>query len=438
MTGWMKWAVPALWLVTTLAHAQASTNDSDLEARLSREARLEWVVQAALARSVVLEEASARARAVSERASGAGRLPDAELKYEQWGVPLNRPYALQRADTLMLGLRQAFPAPGSRQESERAASEEAGMARDQRRTTERELLRRVRSAYFEYYAADRVLAVHREHVGITEQMLAQTRANYENGRGTQQDILKAVVELSRLHNDLVDIRQQRETSRFLLNTLMGRATDAPLGPPSDELPAAATNLDPSRLERRMAETRPELAAAARAIKRSQAQLAAARHSARRPSFMVGADYWLMPTLDSPHAYGAMVAMSLPWLNPGRAADVRAAEETLHADRSAAENMLRLTSFELYEAIAKLEAATTSLDIIERDLLAQATQSLEAAQSSFAVGQSDLLSLLDAQRSYFQVRVEHTRAMTRVRTQLAELEFASGARLFQPPVAESAQ
>ena len=151
--------------------------------------------------------------------------------------------------------------------------------------------------------------------------------------------------------------------------------------------------------------------------------------------MVGADYWLMPTLDTPHAYGAMVSMSLPWLNPEHRAQARAAEQSLRAERYAEQAVAELASLELHQALAGLDAARVSLAILERELLPQAERSLAATESAFSLGQSDMLSLLDAQRSFFQVRLEHDRAYARVLSQLAEVEFASGQELFQSAAAE---
>ena len=152
--------------------------------------------------------------------------------------------------------------------------------------------------------------------------------------------------------------------------------------------------------------------------------------------MVGADYWLMPTMEEAHAYGAMVSMSLPWLNPERRAEARAAQHNVRADQYAAEAVQRLASFELHQALAGLEAAKASFEILERDLVPQAEKSLEATRSSFAVGQTGLLPLLDARRSYYQVRLDHSRAQARVMSQLAEVEFASGAHLFVSSPSES--
>lgn len=427
------WIVTAaLWLFTTDAYPQTNEDraqQTELDHRLQSEATLDLITRYALSRSTVLGEATARARAATERASSSGQLPDLEVKYEQWAVPLGRPYDLKQANPLMFGLRQAFPAAGTRQARAEMTAAEADIAGHQRRATERELIRRLRKAYFDYYAADQVLQLHEEHVGITEQMLAQLRGNYEVGRGKQQDLLKAIVELSRLHNSIADGRQQRESSRFLLNTLMGRATDAPLGAPVALSFGKTQEVHAKELEPHLVEGRPEIAAANGTTRRSQAAADGARHTARRPAFMVGLDYWLTPTFSQPNSYGAMVTMSLPWLNPEHRAQARAADQNVRADRFAAETVQKLASLELHQAVAGLDAAKASLEILERELLPQAEQSLQATQSSFSIGQSDLLLLLDALRSFFQVRLEHSRAYARVMSQLADVEFASGVNLF---------
>jgi outer membrane protein TolC len=417
----------AFALLTSTAEAEPTADQrAELEAELAREARLALIERVALTHHPALAEAKARSSAMAARASGAARFPDPELKYELWAVPLTRPYALNRADTHMFGVRQSFPAPGLRAARERVAGEDAQIATEQGKTLARDLTLRVRRAYFDYYAADRVLRVHLEHANVAEQLVAQVRADYEVGRGSQQDLLKVLVELARLHNDVAEVRQQRETSRGLLNALMARKPDAALGPPA-ELERPQSTLSSAELERSRQHNRPELVAAERTIRRAEAALAAAKISAKRPSFMAGVDYWLMPTQDMPHAYGGMVAMSLPWLSSGHKADVREAEQLLAAERYAKEAAESVTAFELHDAVARLEAANASLSVIEDSLLPQAEKSLASSQGAFSVGKADLISLLDTLRSYFQIRLEHSRALARVMAQLAQVEFASGAR-----------
>ena len=191
------------------AHAQAERGDTSPppetrgraagdEAELAGGARLETILRLALERNQDLAESQARASAAEARTQAASRLPDLELKYEQWGVPLSRPYALDQAQTLMLGLRQTFPAWGSLDARERAAAEEAGGARDRSRARRQEVAAQVRRTFATYYEADQELRLHLEHVGLTSRVLELARLNQRTGHGSLQDVLRTSLNQSLL------------------------------------------------------------------------------------------------------------------------------------------------------------------------------------------------------------------------------------------------
>jgi outer membrane protein TolC len=193
------------------------------------------------------------------------------------------------------------------------------------------------------------------------------------------------------------VEREQRSSRALLNALMNRPADAPLGPPEDLSVTPATNV--AALEKNIDANRPEVAAAARGIRRDEAALDGARRAARFPQVMVGVDYWYMPTFpsDMRNAYSAMVAITLPWLSGRRAADQREAEEALQADRAALASTQNTVRYELRDAAARVDSGN-------------------------AVG------LLDALRSYLQVRIERVRALAELAVSETDLERAAGTLL----------
>ncbi len=394
------------------------------EAELARSARLETILRVALERNRDVAENLARARAAEARGRAASRLPDLEAKYEQWGVPLSRPYALDQANTLMVGVRQTFPAWGTLDARARAAAEEAGSAQDASRTRRQDVGAQVRRTFASYYAADQELHLHLEHVGLTSRVLELARLNQRTGHGSLQDVLRLELELTRLHTDVARIERQQRSSRALLNALMDRPPEAPLGPPEDLSVMPTTDI--AALEKSIDASRPEVVAAARGVRRSEAMLDGARKSARFPNIMVGLDYWYMPTFpDFHHAYGAMVGINLPWLSQRHRDEEREAEETVQADRHALESTKNTVRYELRDAAARVDSARQSFTIIDQDLLAQARRSLDATQSAYAAGQGDAVGLLDALRSYLQVRIERVRALAELASSQADLERAAG-------------
>jgi cobalt-zinc-cadmium efflux system outer membrane protein len=423
----------SLAVVTALAFAGAARADeADLdpadERGLATAARLATILRVVDARNADVAEAVLRASAAEARVRGAGRLPDPELKGELWGVPLARPLSFRQSDTIMLGLRQALPPWGTLDARERAAREDAATASDAIEARRQEVAAQARRAFATYARADREVRIHLEHAGLTSRLAELARAQYAVGRGSQQDLLDAQVELSRLHLDVASVEQQRGSAAALLNALMNRAPDAPLGPvPDGEAGEALADAEetPRDADATLDARRPELRAATRAVQRSEATLDLAKREASLPSLMVGADYWYMPMAETHHGYGAMVTMSLPWLNLRRRDDVTAAERTTKAERRALEAQRTTARYQLRDADAKLRAAREVLTLLHERVLADARRGYEAAEAQYRAGRGGVAPVLAAARSYLQVRVDEVRAIAELESSRADYARAAG-------------
>jgi cobalt-zinc-cadmium efflux system outer membrane protein len=420
------WAAGFVVSATTGVRAAADA-ETPADRELATEARLPTILRVIGERSPDLREASERMRAADAQIGATGRLPDPELKGELWGVPLTHPLGFDQANTIMIGLRQSFPAWGSLDARARAAREDALVAGDTAEARRQEVAAQARRAFAVYARADRELRIHLEHLGLTSRLVEIARSLYQVGHGSQQDLLRAQAELSRLHVDVAGIEQQKRSAQALLNALMDREPDAALGPAADlaAVEVATDGEDTADADRRLDERRPELKAAARAVKRSEAVLDVAKREAELPTLMVGADYWYMPMLATPHAYGAMVSMSLPWLNPRHREEVKAAERTTAAERSALRAQRATARFQLRDADAKLRAARETLTLLHDRVLADARRSFEAAQAQFQSGQGDVTPVLEGARSYLQVRIDEVRALADLESSRADYARAAG-------------
>ena len=425
-------ALVALSTAAFSGRARAATDDGKADTAVDRElatqARLSTILRVIGERSPDLREASERMHAAEARTGASARLPDPELKTELWGQPLAHPVSFDQAQTIMIGLRQSFPAWGSLDARERAAREDASAAGDTAEARRQEVAAQARRAFAAYARADREYRIHLEHVGLTSRIVEIARSLYQVGHGSQQDLLHAQAELSRLHVDVAGIEQQKRSAQALLNALMDRDPDAALGPApelsSPDAPASPPD-DTADADRQLDQRRPELRAAARAVKRSEAALDVAKREGDLPSFMVGADYWYMPTQAAHNAYGAMVSMSLPWLNPGHRDEVKAAERTSAAERSALRAQQAAARFQLRDAEAKLRAARETLALIHERVLADALRSFESAQAQFQSGQGGVTPVLDGARNYLQVRIEEVRAVADLESSQADYARAAG-------------
>ncbi|MBI4509189.1 MAG: TolC family protein [Deltaproteobacteria bacterium] len=394
------------------------------EASLPVDASLESILAVALARNPELLAAEARVEESLARVPIASRLPDLELKQEIWAVPLSRPWDITEAGMIMLGVRQAFPPRGSREAQARAAREEVEIARSSLQGLKLDVIARAKRSYFEYAAAHGEAAIHLEHAGITEKILELTRVYFRTGKVSEQDVLRVGVALVALHKELANIEQRRLTSIARLNTLMGRTPGAVLGPPAEPNPMVlGTQVD--ELIARAKTERPEIAAARHAVNRSEAERQATDRTTLWPTIMVGADYWLQPTMEPTHAYAAMVSINLPWLNPKRREEAEAARRAVVAERRMLEALDNSISGEVAAAHARYEGALKTHRIVTEDLLPAARKSFDAAQAGFVGGQVQSLALLDALSALLEVRLSEVRARLDLLVALVELRRAVG-------------
>jgi outer membrane protein len=403
------------------AEGPAAPGSGAAEPDLSQKVDVESAIALALERNPDIREASGRAGAASARARAAGRLPDLGVQTQVWQQPLSTPFDFTTGGMFMVGLRQTFPAPGSLPARARAGEADAAAAGAAAAGRRADVVQQVRRAFAQYRLSELEQLIHLEHMELTDRIVQDSRAYFQQGQMSKTDYLRTTVELARVHTILSDVAQQRRTSGALLNTLMGRPPDAPLGMPHE---VALPGVEPpvADLEARVDRT-PGIAQARDQVARAGAQVEGARAEASWPEFMVGLDYGYMP-MDRTSSYTVMLGFTLPWLSPRRGDERRAAAAELSAAEQAlvsAENQAR---YQLRDALARYRAARDGHDLIERELLPQTQQAAQAAQESFAYSRADALGLLDSLRNLLQVRLELVRARARVEEAWADLERAA--------------
>ena len=102
-----------------------------------------------------------------------------------------------------------------------------------------------KASYLELWLADRSVGISEESLVLLEQFAASAASRYSVGKSSQQDALKAQVELAKVDNELIMLEQRRLTTQARLNVLLNRDPKEELGPPEAE--------DPVRFERPLEE-----------------------------------------------------------------------------------------------------------------------------------------------------------------------------------------
>jgi outer membrane protein, heavy metal efflux system len=386
----------------------------------------------ALARNPELMALRAQLEAERQRPAQERYLMPPMLEAQIWQWPLNR--INPAGATYMFMAEQRIPGRGKRALRERlvAADVEAGAASIPVRA--RDVVADITRTYADLFVARKAVEISQETIALLRQIADATQVRYAAGRSGQQDVLKTVVEITRLHEEELMLVEQARMAEARLNTLLGRAPSTPIGALAEPLEEA--RLAPvAELQALAIERQPELAMARAEIARAEAAAEVVR-SDRRPDYLVRGGYMLMPG-----EAGAFTAgVGITWNNaPWSRGRNDLAEEQARLDITATQarydasvNSLRLM---VQEAYIRVESAAARAAILRTSLVPQSTQALEVSRVGYQADRGEFLDIIDNQRLLAAARLGYYRALADLEQARADLERAVGSSTrLTPPLA----
>ena len=280
--------------------------------------------------------------AAIDQAVADGQLPDPKLAVGAYNLPVDD-FSYDREPTTQFRTRiqQAFPRGATlryqRQHTEWLGKAELARAALARREIERDL----RTTFLELYYQQRAAGVVEQSRVLFQQLVTITRSHFATARASQQDVLQAQLELSRLEDRAATIEGDIEEQRARLARWLGDYAWQSVGAGFPVLPAlpALTELEAGLPQH------PAVQAASAQLQANQEMVKAAREQ-YKPGWDVGLEYRKRFAEeargdDLPDMMAAMVTMDLP-LFTGKRQDKRlaASRQNAEAARQMREQRLR--------------------------------------------------------------------------------------------------
>ncbi len=367
------------------------------------------------------------AEAAVARVDAAGELPDPLFRTEFENIDRRSGSLLpSRLGLVTYTIAQEFPLWGKRDLRREAARAEADGAQARRRSVESELAMRVKAAFTGYYQANTSIQITEELLGTIGAVVAAAQRRYAQGRGSQQDVIKAEIERGQLRADLVRLGAARNRAVAQLNALLNRPAGAPLA-----TPRALRPLPPPEAI--------SLAFLVERVKQSNPGLAGERagiDGAERARRLVDRSWYpdvtvSLSAVDEDRrfaGYEAMIEFKLPLRWGLREAQAREASAKLGAAQARLDAASARAQGELEEAYWALDASRRVARILHETHIPQTQLALRTARAAYEVGRGDLLAVLEAERNVRQVLLEHLNVLAEQQIQLAEIEKIIGGDL----------
>ena len=314
---------------------------------------------------------------------------------------------------------QTIPWPGTFTATVRAGDRAADVLRAEGAGARWELELEARSAFARvlYARAALDIATAAEADALSLRDLTAKRA--ELGEAREVDRIKAEVEWLRQQRTRRSLDREAEAAEAILRTLAVEPLPRPLAL-TGELPLSMPPVDAAELQERLTRSNPRLAAARAAAERDAALLSVSRR-ARIPDLDVT---WFRNHELDKDANGFSVGVRVPLWNANRGEIARASAATSLASATAQRLFLDLTTA-LERARQELDVASTQSRMLDRDILPAATRSLELARFSYREGETSLLDLLDAQRTFRETQRETAASRLALALALAEVQRLVG-------------
>ena len=375
--------------------------------------------------------AAKRARVAQARA-----LPDPQLSVGYMGDIA--PFKTQRNDpssNRTLGVMQEFPYPGKRDLRGRIAAKEADAEILNVEAARRRIRTEVKVAFYELWGVGKAIDITGRNKELLEKLARIAEERYKLGKGLQQDVLRAQVEVTRIRQRQTLLEQRRRTLEAQIDSLLVRPSDAPLGALPAEIAKAGLPYSLEELISKGVENSPEIRRQEQLVEQSQLAVDLARKEFY-PDFSVSWDYQNR-TSGMPEMYGLRFTMNLPIFNKGRRyAAVNEASETQAGARNMREAVRTVLLFQVKEQFLAARASDELLTLYLKALVPQSALTLESAMTAYQVGSLDFLSLitnfitvLDYETSYYEELARYQQALARLEELTGiELDGAAGRAL----------
>ncbi|MEK6560177.1 MAG: TolC family protein, partial [Nitrospirota bacterium] len=254
-------------------------------------------------------------------------------------------------------------------------------------------------------------------------MIRIAETKYAIGDVSQQDVIKAQVELTMLLNEVIELEAEKNVVQTEMKSILNRPQDdSTLFTSLEELPKERVKLPLGDLTNKALEVNPILKIMRYEVEVKKIEVELTKKN-YYPDFMLG----IAPIQRDGRfdAWDAMFQINIPvW----RAKYNNQVEEGLNmadAIRSklkAEENMINA---KVKEGVVKAETADKIRTLYETSLLPQAELSFESALKNYQSGRVDFLMLLDTERLLKKTKIDYIGAVITYYKRLALLERVVG-------------
>ncbi len=374
-----------------------------------------------------LQQVIAEMNAASARTISAGALADPVFKLELMDFTpegKGKQYLPGKTGQTKYTLMQDLPWYGKRDLQTSIAEQQAESAKFKTTQTRNELKAEIRRLYARRYETPQMYLLDQEIDSVLRQSEQTAASRYQQGLGTQQELIQTQLNRSQLAKMQIDLEAQQKQLQAWTNAILNRSPSAKLAWP-DELPALSDSELKALKESEWVKQTPQWQ-----------QTVATRNAAglneklveknRYPDFTVGVT--AVQSEQQLEEWEGMLQFNLPLNMTRRSADEREAQAMSIAAKAEQEQMSNDLQGEFWRAIASVEQAQKQQQLLKNTIQEQAALNLRSALQAYQNNQLTLSGLLEAEQQWLEIRQSQIQLASAEQMAYADIEALTGKAL----------
>jgi outer membrane protein TolC len=405
------------------ALAQTSGSQSPFE---TTEITLEELLKAAAEKNPEIKSAAQAAAASKAAVPAAGALPDPTIKLENMGHLI--PPTLMKGDPSSgrtYSVEQEIPFPGKRGLKEDIASAEATAQDWNHQLVHLKVMSELKQAFFDLYLIHKSIETLLKNKELLQNFEHVAESRYEVGQTTQQDVLKAQVEESKILDKLLGQGEKKRIAEAKINSILYRPAETPVGTPA-EFKKAELSYSLEELSQLALSGSPELQVKESEIAGRQYGVELAQKNFC-PDFAF--EFSGVERDQNPPMYGLMLSARVPlysWRK--QQPELEAAKLNLSSARNMRDNTSSTVLYQVKEAYTTATTSEKLANLYKSAIVPQSNLALNSAIANYQVGRIDFLQLIDASVTLLDYELKYYESMVEFHKSLARLEPLVGVEL----------
>lgn len=395
--------------------------------KLNNDATLDDYIKYALLNNPDLEASYNKWQAALEKVPQAKALPDPILSYTNYIEEVETRVGPQKH---AIGISQKLPWFGKLGLKGQIAHQAAKAQKERYEANKLKLISQIKKRYHGYSFIAQAINITQDNITLLSTFESVARVRYKGGVGLQSAVIKAQVELGKLEDRIITLKDSVRPVVARLNSTMNRPSNLSLPLPLN-ISEIKLNLKNEDLISLLKSMNPDLRALDIIAEKENFSIKLADKN-YFPDVTLGVNYIstnsrfdATPSDNGKDPIIAKLSINIPIWRRKYDAKVRETTSKYNAavnNRKALENSL-IADLEM--ALYELRDAERKMNLYKDTLLPKAEQNVKINQLAFTSDKASFLDLIDAQRILLQFQLSRKKAMTDYAKALAEIEMLTG-------------